>query len=168
VADLSRAPAPPPPRHPGDSESEWAYSVFCAWFATEPRPAPHTCGCAELAANHQWLARAQAHEWQLRLGFAQRTPPEILRDLVLDQIYTARIAAAKGLDAEAGSLTPTPAGEAALDRLMKLNELVRALPAPVEQEETDWTKLTQEERTKVLEAELLRRKARRGPPTGGQ
>lgn len=167
MTDLTRPPAPPPPQMSDETDGD--YRVFVAWFSTFPRPTPLSVGCAELAASNSWAARAQAWEWQQRLRLAERSPSELLRELVVDQVLTGRIAAAKILDGEAGSKTLTAGGEATLDRLSKLAELNRALPAPPAEEGIDWTKLTQEERAQVLEAMALVRKASgSGSANGGR
>lgn len=152
---LTRAPATPP-RMPDEAEGD--YSVFVAWFEANPRPTPVECGCAEIAARNAWVQRAQAWEWQHRLKLGERTPPELLRDLVIDQILAARIAAAKIQDAEAGSKTLTPEGSATLDRMAKLSELATALPSPKAEDSIDLTKLTQEEREVILRAQAIVRK----------
>ena len=154
MTDIAKIPATPPRM---TDESEGDYAVFTAWFEANPRPTPLECGCAEIAARQAWVQRVQAWEWQHRLKLGERTPPELLRDLVIDQILAARIAAAKIQDAEAGSKTLTPEGSATLDRMAKLSELAAQLPAP-KADTVDLSKLTQEEREVILRAQAIIRK----------
>lgn len=142
--------APLPPRMPDELENE--HQAFLAWLVSNPRPTPLEAGVAELAARNAWTPRAIAWEWQQRLQLGQRTPPELLRDLVEEQIITARIAARKILDAEAGSKSLTPEGQATIDRVVRMAELLKALPSAAPAQEIDWGGMTQEEREVVLRA----------------
>lgn len=150
MADLT--PASAPPQLPDEPAHE--YSAFLLWLPMTPRPAPHEFGAAEPAARNCWVQRAIAWEWQQRLRFEQRTPPEVLRDLVLDQIYTAAIEARKTLDSVAGSRSISPEGQATLERLTKLADVLKSVPAPTAPA-VDTSRLTQAEREVVLEAQRI-------------
>ncbi len=148
------APAPLPPRMPDELENE--HAAFLAWLTSNPRPTPLEAGVAELAARNSWTPRAIAWEWQQRLQLGQRTPPELLRDLVEEQIIAARIAARKILDNEAGSRVLTPEGQASIDRVTRMAEVLKGLPAPEAAPEINWESLTQDEREVMLKAMQIR------------
>ena len=114
-----------------DSESPEEFEAFLQWLGMAPRPLPAELGpaVAEGAARNQWMARAQAFDWDRKLGLRELSPPDMFRACLGTILEAAYLEAYKALQGSRSSAGATLDPRTAFDLIVKFSELFKSLPS---------------------------------------
>lgn len=144
-------------------ESEAEFDAFTQWLALIPRPAPSQCGpgVGELAAQHDWLGRAQAYDaaCELMRLVPDGSPSGLVRSAVEMWAQAVAIDAAKLAKQALSSKAPVIDPATQLSFLNKFLELGERFAN--REEEWDASDLTPDEQEQLLRltAKLKRKDA---------